>query len=449
MKSVKDWILFANDHKDCPSFIHGKSVLEMCRQSVRYKTSKRFEFSVLEYSPDYGFCEFVYSYKYTKRKGEEIMLFLAFSEKEGFPPLARNCYKTNFGLVIYGHYGESRGNSWSYAQYESDLEEACDWVRTIFYSPTATLEDIIAADPTLKYCGYPGTTSPTTWIARYRKHPIYEMLGKLKLYNLDKKVIAKMETDKAFRKYICRYRDELIECSIGWVISAYKKGENPRLYYQNRVKKSQRSRLYKYLEEDVRQELEQFWTPDDIMDYMDKLISRKVLLSYNAVYTLFDYYRALSLLHVDFKNSRITFPKPEEFLQKHDEAVSLRKEVETKQLKEGILKCASLYSGLEQSFRGFCFILAKSQSELESEGTALNHCVGRMGYGAKMAAQKTMIVFCRHADDLSTPFATIEVSIPGLKIIQCHGLKNRAEPEVEEAFTRVLEKYKKQQRKSA
>ena len=72
----------------------------------------------------------------------------------------------------------------------------------------------------------------------------------------------------------------------------------------------------------------------------------------------------------------------------------------------------------------YLVIIAKSPADLQAEGKALDHCVGRMGYEQKFAREETLIFFIRSADAPDVPLVTMEYSLKSKKILQCYAYHN-------------------------
>ena len=96
-----------------------------------------------------------------------------------------------------------------------------------------------------------------------------------------------------------------------------------------------------------------------------------------------------------------------------------------KALIETFRKVAEKYLPLQYDKQNdYVVIIAMSPFDLISEGEALHHCVGRMGYDQKMIRGESLIFFIRKKDEPSTPFVTIEYSPKSKRILQCYGNKN-------------------------
>lgn len=70
---------------------------------------------------------------------------------------------------------------------------------------------------------------------------------------------------------------------------------------------------------------------------------------------------------------------------------------------------------------GLCIRPARTQAELTEEGERLCHCVA--GYGSRVCAGETHVLFIRRVERPDEPYYTLNLSPKG-EIIQCHGYKN-------------------------
>ena len=69
-----------------------------------------------------------------------------------------------------------------------------------------------------------------------------------------------------------------------------------------------------------------------------------------------------------------------------------------------------------------CVRVPKNSTEITTEGSVLEHCVG--GYAKRHLEGKTVILFLRRADDPEQPLVTIEMNEDGKTIRQIHGWHN-------------------------
>ena len=83
------------------------------------------------------------------------------------------------------------------------------------------------------------------------------------------------------------------------------------------------------------------------------------------------------------------------------------------------------YLPLQKDKNSVYFVLiAKSPAELVQEGSALHHCVGKMGYDRKFVKEETLIFFIRSAEAPDVPLVTMEYSLKSNKILQIYANGN-------------------------
>ena len=81
-------------------------------------------------------------------------------------------------------------------------------------------------------------------------------------------------------------------------------------------------------------------------------------------------------------------------------------------------------SDAEIQIADWFFILPSNIFDLVSEGEALHHCVGKLGYDKKVINGESIIAFMRPAGKTDVPYITIEYGIPKKKVVQAHGNRN-------------------------
>lgn len=120
---------------------------------------------------------------------------------------------------------------------------------------------------------------------------------------------------------------------------------------------------------------------------------------------------------------------PRDFRRWHDIRIDeyrTAKAVEDRQKREELCdrfaKVADKYSCLQHNKRSaFVAIIAKSPTDLITEGDALHHCVGRFNYDQKFVREESLIFFIRSKEYPNTPFVTVEYSPSSKAVLQCYG----------------------------
>ena len=96
---------------------------------------------------------------------------------------------------------------------------------------------------------------------------------------------------------------------------------------------------------------------------------------------------------------------------------------------------ANKYLPLQRDKNGIYLVfIAKSPAELVKEGSALHHCVGKMGYDKKFVREETLIFFIRSAEAPDVPLVTMEYSLKSNKILQIYANGNTRPTEDVQTF---------------
>lgn len=291
------------------------------------------------------------------------------------------------------------------------------------YAPVVNLEYTLTI-PKYRYSAitdYDGV-KVFKYLRCYERYPQAEYLIKLGLPNLaDKRtVLALLEKDKAFRRWIINNKNNL---DLQWhnaatIIQAYKTGKS---FDECKEFISRKSALYAAKDKSLRpikklfrgKRLERFF------DYIDeqKISCRQYL----------DYLNACNHLGIDMSLNKNAYPH--DFKRWHDiridEYSSKRATIDAKERKEfygKFAKIANKYLPLEKYRNAdFTVFIAQSPAELIREGDFLNHCVGRMNYDQKFVREETLIFFIRNLNEPEKPFVTVEYSLSRKTVLQCYG----------------------------
>lgn len=153
-------------------------------------------------------------------------------------------------------------------------------------------------------------------------------------------------------------------------------------------------------------------------------------------YDWIDYITACRKLGMDISRNKILFP--ENFQQAHDD-VTQRVETEVGKKIDSQIRNATF--DIEIEWGGLVLLMARTQTELNAESAALNHCV--RSYGDKIIRGASYIFFIRKADAREIPYYTMETGING-GLIQCRGECNCSMTDDVKVFVeRVLEDLRK------
>lgn len=146
-----------------------------------------------------------------------------------------------------------------------------------------------------------------------------------------------------------------------------------------------------------------------------------------------DYIETCILNGAPLNEARTAFP--EDLYAAHDEQVE-KHEFAIK--RESFEKCAKRAEklrkqGYEFECGGICTVIPEKPTDIQREGTALCHCVGKL-YTDKHVSGYSNIIFIRRASDPQKPWFTLEADPETRRFRQCFGYKNRmtgaSDPEV-------------------
>ena len=300
------------------------------------------------------------------------------------------------------------------------------WHDDNMFDPYSTCvnKEYVKKIPELKYSALEfyeyGDVIP--YLRTHRKYPQTEYMVKLGLSNLSQSVqiLRLLGKDKKFQKWIARNRDTLKSNNyyVSSILLAYKKGMDIKA-----AQEYEREKKSLCAEKDlkpIRQMLNKNYAP--YLKYVkEKKISNRLYL---------DYLRACNYLGLDMSLDKNRYPH--DFKRWHDIRID---EYNTKKMENDKKERAEFYAKFEavaskylpmqkDKNDAYLVIIAKSPAELQAEGLALHHCVGRMGYEQKFAREETLIFFIRSADAPDVPLVTMEYSLKSKKILQCYADHN-------------------------
>ena len=296
------------------------------------------------------------------------------------------------------------------------------WHNDNMFDPYATCvnKEYVKKIPELKYSALEfyeyGDVIP--YLRTHRKYPQTEYMVKLGLSNLSQSVqlLRLLGKDKKFQKWIARNRDTLRSSNyyVSSILLAYKKGMDIKA-----AQEYEREKKSLCAEKDfkpIREMLNRNYAP-----YLKYIKEKKIS---NRLYL--DYLRACNYLGLDMSLEKNRYPH--DFKRWHDIRID---EYNTKKMENDKKERAEFYAKFEavaskylpmqkDKNDAYLVIIAKSPAELQAEGLALHHCVGRMGYEQKFAREETLIFFIRSADAPDVPLVTMEYSLKSKKILQCY-----------------------------
>lgn len=261
------------------------------------------------------------------------------------------------------------------------------------------------------------------YLRMYEQYPQAELLVKFGLseYATSKQILRLTSKDKAFRKWLINNREALTQTVyfISTIQLAYQKKKPLDITqrFERFRKKLIADKNLKAFRIVFKNDLER------LFNYLDK----------NQIYfsSYYDYCNACQYIGLDMTQNKNLFPH--DFDRWHDirinqykAAKALQDEENRKKLFSQFASIAEKYLPLQRDFGDeFIVFIAKSPTELKQEGTALHHCVGIMDYDMRFIKEQSLIFFIRCKDKPDMPFVTVEYSIHGKKILQCHGEYNK------------------------
>lgn len=254
----------------------------------------------------------------------------------------------------------------------------------------------------------------------YEQYPQAEMLVKFGLYAYatSKQILRLIGTDKSFRKWIIRNKDEILKNGyyVQTIIKAYKSKKSlKQIQYEEKIKK-EISMAYIY------RNLKGIFKGNDLFKFATYIKDNDINLS-----SYIDYYNACTYINLDMTIPKNKFPK--DFKRWHDirideyhTAKALKDAKERKEMCAQFASIAKKYLPLQiDNEDKFIVIIARSPQDLIREGEILHHCVGRMNYDQRFIREESLIFFVRDNDTPETSFVTLEYSLKNHKVLQCYG----------------------------
>lgn len=284
--------------------------------------------------------------------------------------------------------------------------------------------EAVANSERFKYCGWrPDTGVPLcSYLNAWLENPGVEYFGKLGLIP-KKSLIQKAMKDGNFRKWLRTLTPEQRKDANCYgphaTLTAYKLRCEIKNAYSQELDHRQRQNRMRYYAAPIMK----WHTAERIEEYLTEQRAGHEQ-SIGASYR--DYIEACVYLGLDLKDTKVVFPR--DFDRMHDMRIDQMHSQKAKedrkqrrQLCQDFKKAAEAVKRFEQKTAAFCIIIPTAPADLVREGTALKHCVGRMGYDVKMIKGLSFIAFLRKADAPETPFVTIEFGIEKNKILQIYG----------------------------
>lgn len=349
----------------------------------------------------------VWAYNTTKTYGKryrEVMRAILGQEGLIYRDMYLN-YMGGYKVVYKPSRGES-SNWYGYSYYvydESDFGK-WQWSKEIGVAVEILNLDMLK-ETKFKYSGWNGKGGFLKWMETYAEHPEVELLGKLG-YPPSKKLLKKASKDKAFCKFLAKQNPDGNLNAICYAYDHNMSVHDAGIYL---TKSQELGRELHGRKEYLKK------AKIDFIKALDYVKSQKNC----GIFSYCDYIDACLNLKLDMSDTKNAFPK--DFKRMHDLRINQWEVKKDGPKNKEFKKAAVKY--LQYSFQGkkYSIVIPKTRKELIAEGTALNHCVGKMGYDNKMIKGDTFIAFVRKNEALKDPFVTVEYGIKEKKVLQCYG----------------------------
>lgn len=342
------------------------------------------------------------------------------------------------GYIVGWHdlHASSRKKTW-----EDGIWYSCDGKYYDIYAPTVNL-DFLDRFPEYQYSEYkrfPGDEI-FKYLRLYEQYPETEYLIKsgLRNYAMNKTILRQVQKDKGFHKWLMANYDKRMENGSYYceaLLEAYKK--NLPLQEVQTFAERKKALTTDYFYKTIKSVI----SPSEFKRFFHYLEKEQAS---TALYA--DYIHACRYLNIDLTLDKNRFPRDFRFWHdlRVDEMYTKRKIeqekadkkrkrlelIEQRKIARNFNKIAKKYSSLTHCSTSddFAVLIAKTPSDLEAEGKALHHCVGKGVYDKKMSKGETLIFFIRRINEMETPFVTFEYSPSSKKILQCYA-HNNTKPE--------------------
>jgi len=308
---------------------------------------------------------------------------------------------------------------------------------------------VLAGHPRWKYNAWqPECGDILGYLKLYAEHPKIEMLVKIGFprFAAMPGFVKQMERDKEFLRYLSKNAAEI------------KDGD----FAADAVRKAYRLRIPLSRAFEVIAARRSFH--GNLPLAIDAEKARAYIRSQRGM-TDWDYTRYLGQcvkLGQDLSDTKVAFPRHGhrriEQVQAMIDEIEGKKDAAARRAMAKDLRARAARFGAvcEKVDGGLVAHVPSREKEFIEEGKKLHHCVGRMGYAAKMARGESLIVFVRDASAPDRPFVTAEIEPETGKVLQCYGKDNSrtadavlafVEKKVGKAVARIAKREKREQLK--
>lgn len=278
-----------------------------------------------------------------------------------------------------------------------------------------------------KYCGYSMKQPLKDYLELYNKYPQVEYFGKLGIV-ATKASVKKASKDRNFIEYLKSHIEEFNKYGYQNTVYAYE--HNCSYDEAGRALQAKREidKYFRYFTK-TRYKVNK----SKIKNWVEK---SKVNINLYR-----DYWNACVGMKLDMRDSKNSMPK--EFKRMHDIRTAEYADYKIRMRNEEQKKADAEVEQISKKW----LIIPESEKytvkmpngfyDFEREGTALDHCVARMGYFGRMREGLILIAFIREKEDPETPLYTVEYNFKEKMIMQAYGFKDTEPPK--EAMTYIYE----------
>ena len=351
----------------------------------------------------------IFAAKNTKRRG--LQLLEVMREKPEHDVILTRCiwYTSMNWQAWFPEENEIRPDGWTGKHYTQ---------RPNFWCTIINPEAVTACER-FRFCGWRPGLPLIDYLRIYLSRPGVEYFGKLGLIPR-KSLLNQAEKDGNFRKWLRTLTPEQIKAANQYgataTLAAYKErnADIEAVYKRQHERRQLRERLRYYAAPILKS-----YSPERVLEYYKTLETRQA-------HEWRDYLTACQYLRLDFKDTKIAFPK--ELERMHDERIA---QMDAQKISEDKEKRAKFWQDFENAAEalkrfeitaaGFMIKIPETPHDLKIEGAALHHCVGRMDYDVRMVEGKSFIAFLRSTADPTTPLVTLEYDLKARELRQAYG----------------------------
>lgn len=351
----------------------------------------------------------IFAAKNTKRRGLQIIEVMR--EKPTHDViLTRHIWYTSMNWQCYfPDENEIIPNEWTGQMYTQRPNFWC-----VIINPEA-----VTKCERFRFCGWQPGIPLIDYLRIYLSRPGVEYFGKMRLIPRTS-LLNQAEKDGNFRKWLRKLSPEQITAANHYgaiaTLTAYKErnADIEAVYKRQHEHRQLHAHLSYYAAPILKK-----YKAERVNEYF------KTLTTWEQ-HEYRDYLRACQYLKLDFKDTKIAFPK--ELKRMHDERIA---QMDAQKIREDKEKRAKFWQDFENAAEalkrfeitasGFLIKIPETPHDLKIEGAALHHCVGRMDYDARMVEGKSFIAFLRSTEAPATPMVTLEYDLNKRLLRQAYG----------------------------